>query len=553
MRFFGAPPPRNEAFAPRQGAFARRVAASALAAGCLLAAGCDYWKNLVDGKTADKAASLSVTVRDLFTKDTLRASCVDSRMGFSDSSGNEAVINRPEAPTGRYSLRCNAVDSAYYEGRLDFDVMPGDSKKVVVELARKGGKYWYEDNRPFLYIDNALYRVPETFFLRALPAPGGDSLYRYDWSVKRRGELKRNTKSPYYSIHFGKPDSGLQEFSVRVWATPPGREPYLIGADTLREQSFRSNRTPQLTVGPGFDASHAYQVGCAETEGPLAISFVANDTDGSCDSIFLSNAGPNSALGKLDTVLECISNQENNVVLPLTVPNTRSANIQDGLRIRVRDDNGEYTDTTLKFRVAINQAPGFMKFERASNKMQYTNKEVAIHFVVHDTDSPISTLHVFWGDSNTANIYIGDGNNTADYTATHQYATPGFYTIYASATDTCGTTNNRLSLGSAVQVKANSNPHVTCAYSGFDLPAKAKLKLGVSDRDMEDNSDSVLISVDWYDGGPRQQVQIPCCASKDTTLIHDFGAPWNQDLKAFIEATDAHDGRDTLTQIIPRQ
>lgn len=538
----------------RNAAGARRRGALALAA-CLLAAGCDYWKNLTDGKAADKSASLTVVALDLFKGDTLRVACADTAVGFTDSTGVGDSLFVSDPPTGRYRLHCRpTADTLYYESISNFDMVPGGSQKIVVRLARKGGDAWYPDLKPYIDIGSPLFRVPEPVTLTGFPIDSKDSLYRYEWSVRRRGDLTKTTKAPAYNVQLLRADSGEQDFVLKVWAAVPGREPYVIGSDSI-QQAFFLNQTPVFTLGPGFNPDHAYKVSCDENA--LVLSYVASDPDGACNTVLFSSLSATSSLAKLDTALECFNDVEEVVSFPLIVPpqpDRLPGKVPDRLRIRVSDDNGEFTDTILNFKIAINKAPSLFKFDVESKKVQFTHRDVNIHFTVHDSDSPIANLRIKWENDTSKAVTVTPPNllNELEYGVSHAYDAPGVYAVSASVTDACGSSLPFVR-GPSVEVIDNRKPRLEVFNDGITGGTVAHLKLNASDRDMVDwQADSLTLSIDWKDASPPHDTDIACCHGVfGITASHDYKTPWTQPRPVSVTLTDAHDGVDTALIMIP--
>jgi hypothetical protein len=539
---------------------ARTSISGALALACagLLIAGCDYWKNLTEEKTRDKAASLTILALDVFTKDTLRVSCTEPEQGFSDSSADSAVIFHPDAPTGRYTLHCSASgDSAYYECSKTFDVRPGAQTRVIMEMARKGGELWYPNLRVEAKPGSLRYRVPETVSVVVTPYAAGDSLFRYQWSSAYHVDLNLTTLQNTLSIPLRKEDIGPQRLTLDVWATPPGIEPYLVGSDTILDrEDFVRNIPPRFFLeegGAAFTPDHFYKVGCGEV--PLVFRYNALDPDGNCSVRFVS-LDSNSSLGRLDTTIGCSNKNTLQINLPLRTPlqpERLPTKLTEHLSVGVKDDNGERYDTVLTFPIAIARPPSYFRFERVSRKVQFVKIPVEIRFVGHDSDAPFSLLHVNWGDSTELPpIYVNRNNDLLD-SARHSYMAPGTYSVRASVTDECGSTAGPLLLD-PITVIDNTKPALDAFYSTWVGPVTLNLRMSISDRDMTELlADSLHLLIDWKDGTPNTDTVFSCCAPvEDRIFSHDFARPQTEDHTVAVAVFDAHKGFDTAHVMISK-
>jgi hypothetical protein len=474
-----------------------RVVAAAASACLLAGSGCDYWKNMTGSKSLDRAALLSLTVRDAWTKEPVRATCVDSALDFQETTdAKSGLIRREAAPTGRYSLRCfTDGDPSYFDGSARLDLGPGDSASSVIELARRPGELTWYPGEPGRQVeiwapDGVLGRVPEKVALQASPSDPDKTMFSYEWY--RDSTLVSRTNSASLVLSLGAADTGTKVFSVKVTATPPGHNRYLVGASS-NPIEFQRNRKPVFTLD--YPEDHVFRAACDEKE--MHLIYTAVDSDGVCRSIRFSTLDATSAMGKLDTTLACIGPPGGLLTIPLfnVTRNLPVAPHPDRFKVSVLDDNGETSDSILKFSTIGNLETRITRIERTPKDRIYTTTDLVVTVAAHDSDSQLTSLLLDWGDGNQ---YTFDP--AKDSTFTHRYKTAGGpYKINATFTDNCGASVSRAL--DRLDVYDNFNPVINIISLPDAFPA-VRFNVELLDQDLELRTDSLTLAVDWGDASP---------------------------------------------------
>jgi hypothetical protein len=490
---------------------------AAVAAAGLLAAGCDYWQNLVEDKTATRTVLL-IRVLDVWTGQPLPEShCMDSARGLEMTPDREGRIYFANAETGQYRITCTSP--FYYENAIHFPLKP-DDPAVSISLARRGAGDWYPDDldRQVGFGKNAardtfsVLRFPSMTRFSATPVDSS-SQFRYIWKFAKASRLNRESKSSYagssFYENFVKPpdvEDGTEDtvtLIVRSRLNGIDKE-YEVGT-YQRVFTWMKNQPP--IIASLSEPNHTYIVGCIESvRDPLRVHYLASDLDGQCLSVRFRGEGANSSLGDVDTTVQgCL---DSNIIF---YPKSRftelrtdsSLEIGNRLFVTVTDDNGGQFETGINYKVKSNILPTISGFLGNSGS-GFTGEAINVIYDVGDKDGAVQAVTVTWGEgagSRSDKRYEQRGENQVHDTATWTYETSGSKSISIYTTDYCGA-DNELFLGK-FEIRDPRKPVVRLEHirGGGSDTATYSFKVTASDKDISEGLKDTLthVYVNWGD------------------------------------------------------
>jgi hypothetical protein len=529
----------------------RPLFAAAAAAG-LLAAGCDYWQNLVDDKVVTHTA-LDVMVLDAWTRQPLSdAVCKDAGRGLewtTDANGRIAVSN---AETGQYLVSC--VSPSYHDAAIGFPLTRAGAA-VAVPMARRGGADWYPDDvaRQVGIINT---KPQDPFKVQRFPSPvrmlagPEDSLSRflYIWKFAKASRLNREANSvhvtvPWYEKTAMPPDveDGMEDtltLIVRSRLNGKANE-YEVGT-YRRVFTWAKNNLPILN-----DIKHEWNdftVGCPEPESqPLRVVFSASDIDGDCPDVRFWSADTASSLGNVDTTLLCRHSRP--LILPLrnTFPTLRTDAalfLDNKLYLSATDANGGKALDSIEFRTKTNIQPTISAFIEGRPQVVFTGEEIRVHFEAHDSLQAVGLVTTIWGNGDRLDSV---GETSKDYSETNAYTVRGTMShiydktdiqrgksVTVRIVDKChGVANAH---AGTFDVRINSAPEIeTFSFLTKDSQSDSTthlFRLGIRDNELSQDLDSITqVKINWGDGTSKDYADLFRTAPYIRSISHQFKTP----------------------------
>jgi hypothetical protein len=540
----------------------RPLLASVAAAG-MLAAGCDYWRNLVDERTV-ATAHLMVKVRDNFTLETLVATCTDSGRGLTlvtALGSGQAEI--PGAGTGMYTMRCHA-NWGYYDRIIGFPLTPpGDT--VVFGLARLGGELEWYDGDPLWDVRIRerfdTLRFPGDFNFSAYPEDPALKRFRYEWTFAKARDLDQTTnKVNAINATYGKRVDtvnavpGPDTLTLSVWSMLRKDEEFYPIGTVKRPFVWARNRLPYLKLEQEFDKTRIYDVGCPESQ-PLRISSTAIDPDGEgeCKSIRFYTVDATSSFGAVDTTFPCTRSEPR---FPLrntfqTLLSDSGLQRESELKISVTDNNGERFDTSLVITTRSNKLPTLLSEIVKGRTFVFTGDSIMVPFELSDGDGVPDSATIDWGagEGKTHTDYSTRRVNTLIDTGKWSYSTPGVKKIVLYGFDRCGASVK--SEPGSIVIHANRNPEVKLVYQRDEGSAPNHLyvfKITPSDKDISEGLGDRITAVYAKPPGEGSRLVEPPPSGLDYTWTLRSNQPPDSlgRYKITITVHDNHDGIGTL-------
>ncbi len=541
----------------------RLLPAAAAIAG-LLAAGCDYWRNLVDTK-AVTVVPLRIQVRDAFTGKPLEeAHCTDSARGIdftTDSTGDFAM---EDAGTGSYDLLCNT--KWYYDRTMHFDLR-GNGGTFPMGLARRGGDQWYPEDpgKKIRALEMpSQFRTPLTFKITAYP-PVDNGTFRYEWTFANNPRFNqyfaRESAGKSFFILIADPAKvfeGPDVLTLRVKSRLAGHEEYLVDSASIAVNWTR-NVLPTLKLSANREQ---IRVGCGPIGDSISIGFEADDSDGHCDSVVFQAMDSASAFGRIYERRNC-NDPRRFVLHPKNIFGGSREEIltaNEKLFVSVYDDNKEHTDSTMSFTVTSNSLPTVSSGKASRGTIFFTNEPVSYWIAAKDSDGPVYDRFINWGDGEEPKVDLKQDNvHFLLDTLTHAYQYPKDSVIVrAGVVDNCGDVNefqNREYL----TIRKDINPDIVLTPQSNPYPSIAgkifyQVQLTVKDLDVYEGLDRFThITIDW---GDSTIVDTSTQVGKefDQLLRHHFSTPPALgERRLRVEVFDDHNGRNEATLDIPAQ
>lgn len=532
---------------------------ASIASLALLAAGCDYWRNLVDDKAVTHT-TVSITVKDAWTGEGLPyADCVDTARHLYQSADSAGTILIPEAATGPYRMTCSR--ESYSTVEIQFDAGAKDIS-LGIQLARRGGRDWYpmDSSRQVRAELIGNTRVPANFMLRAWPART-DGTLRYSWAFARHPQLNRDQAS---SLAF-KPelapklesiasDSLEDTVTLKVRAHLYAIPEYDVDSVKIPILWMR-NKKPRLEISTNNRTDAI--VGCPD-DGSFTVSVSASDPDGQCLSVRVENTDSNSTLGPRTIVQSCNQKQ---IAIPLTDSmSARQIPWRDPLNrflVTATDDNNQTHDTEFTIRTTPHQRPTIGIYQNDSMAFSIANYPVRFRITAVDSNASLERLKVDWGDGSKPLDYgfpAGTGPLNADFT--HPYSVPGNYFVHASIINACGTVSTSALPGlNYVHVQANDTPKVAVTDRKYILIGSKphySIRLNADDKDLGFAKDTLTLSVNWGDG-TEDSTYRSAVALTNKALDHVYETPPADSVYIVgISVIDVYGGRyNTVLRVAP--
>lgn len=548
----------------------RPLLAAAAAAG-LLAAGCDYWQNLVGDKVVTPT-KLDIRVLDIWTKRPLaEAHCKDAARGHEWTPDREGAIFVASPETGPYVISCTS--RFYYNASIEFSLKP-EGASMDIHMARLGGAdNWYlDDEARQVSIQNAkadgpftVLRFPSALHMIAGPE---DALgrFRYIWKFAKATRLNREANSVYadsthYRNNAAPPyvEDGLEDtLTLIVKSRFNGNDKEYVVDSVKRTFTWVKNKPPVLQLLPMRDAP--YRVGCKEPlNDVMRVNFAASDTDGGrCVSVRFRGANRNSSLRAVDTVVGC-EDKSINFYPTDTFTSLSFDSIQtmdDRLLVTVTDDDGGQYDTAIDFKTKANLQP------KITAKAEYpgigfTGEKVRLVYVVEDKDGPVQNVTVNWAgvDGQTEVNYteIGEGLNRVTDTVSWIYDTPGVKTVSVFTRDYCG--DDAVPVTNIFTIRDDRKPTVNLEHvrGPSSDTGMHTFMVRASDKDVNEGLNDAItrIYVQWGDNTFADLDSLYIKKPYDDEIQHRFATPPTSAdgrYRIIIDVTDAHHGtsKDTL-------
>jgi hypothetical protein len=542
----------------------RPLLAAAAAAG-LLAAGCDYWKNLVDDKII-ATTSLTVDVRDAyFPQEPMEsAHCTDGKHGidFTTDRSGRAVLH--DVPTGIYSLHCS-MPQWYYDTTATFAVR-AEGGTAVVNLLRRGGADWYpEEEEKWVRIQNPENRIrfPGKVNFDAFPFDTTGVL-RYQWEFsgqKRFNQYFSSIRSANPALSLvtdtSKTSEGEDVVTLTIHARPKGRPEYTIGSYV---HSFRwvRNKAPICSV---WANAYSSKVGCKGAQRPeyVIVHYLASDPDGNCESVVFDSKDPLSSIGVQHLTRYC-NDPNNHVRFDLTNPFPKGQEEVDSmanyLTVSAWDDNGEHTDNTLIITTKSNAIPKVTSGRINPGTVFFTGEPISYWISGSDEDGQIRDMYFDWGNDERSYKPLKEApaKNLKD-TISYNYRNPGTVRVTARIIDDCDDTTS-YATGEPLTIRRNSDPVIAFTpespdytfASGKDL---FQFRLAVTDQDVRDKLDKMTTTIDWGDG--QTETIARDTASEYSLLMrhHYENSPAAGEYQIRVEVFDSHSGHAEKTLPVP--
>ncbi|MEO6094278.1 MAG: hypothetical protein ABIW76_00905 [Fibrobacteria bacterium] len=428
----------------------RLIAAGAVAG--LLAAGCDYWGNLVDEKKITRAR-VTLAVTDAWTRLPLKAHCRDSVRGIDTETDPAGLINLTSAETGAYAFSCES--DGYFPESKNMQV-GSIGVAETVKMARMGKEHWYpgDPTRQVAFLsDAASLRYPDSIFIPVNPSsPDGD--FRFEWKFAKNTRFNRAYQHPLSASNF------LEIFGDAGWVVPGkdtlivtmssrlvGREYYEVGSDTLPIEWIR-NLLPRIDTLYLTTGQTTFRVDCDGSRDlpRLVVTAFDPDPEGTCDSVVLYTKDALSALGRIRTVRACGDLGKQNLPLknPFGEPQPGDPEriLKNTLYISAYDNQKERVDTSISFNSRYNALP-VVKIARVDPEVSFmTHQKVRMKFDIADNEDggALQALIVKWEPGVEDTLLPPETSNSWSQIAEHAYATPGLKYPTARAVDFCGDT-----------------------------------------------------------------------------------------------------------------
>lgn len=429
----------------------RRLMAAVAAVG-LLAAGCDYWGNLVDEKKVTRVR-VAISVVDAWTGYSLVAHCKDTAHGLDILTDEAGQVKLTTAQTGPYSISCES--DGYYPVLKNAQVgITGDS--MTVEMARMGKEHWYpgDPTKQVAFTQDALlHRFPGTLSLMAYPLDP-DGRFRYEWRFARNVRFNRTFQHPVSAQNFlwatadtGTVVPGEDTVIVTVASRLAGREFYEVGSDTLHVNWVR-NKRPHFDTVYLTSAQKTFRVDCAGAADipRLVVTASDQDEDGVCDSLVLYTRDSSSGLANIPVTRACgdrsIFRMQLKNPFGKPQPGDPERVLPNILHISAYDNNKERIDTSISFNSRFNALP-VVKIARVGPEINFlTNQTVRMKFDINDNEDggALQALIVNWEAGVEDTLLPPETSNAWSQIAEHAYATPGLKYPSARAVDFCGDT-----------------------------------------------------------------------------------------------------------------
>lgn len=551
--------------------FRTRWLAAALAA--LFAAGCDYWRNLVDEKPVTQVP-LAIEVKDAWTGspliDVYEPLCEDSARGLSFSI-SDGILSLPDAATGRYTLTCRTGpgQGAYFERSKTFDLGRAGGT-FVVDMARRGGADWYPEARDWhvwFPLDTVIY-FPVKDSILAIPFGSGNK-FQYLWSfaahpgLPSRGSHSDYRDEPVFALNVLASDvkAGPDTLTLTVKSYLGGHEkdPYTVGSYSVPFRWVR-NQPPQLEASLN---SLTFRVGCKDSDQPR-INFRARDPDaGDCDSVVFKSSDANVVFDVSDTrepkevqrVMKTCSDTTNPLKVrlknPFTEPST--ARVYNRIEFTAWDGNGEKSDTNLVFSSDNNDAPKveIRRLGTRSTFFPYPEIQFWIH-VNDDFGSPLD-ITVDWGDGSTpSKPDYPKGVLDFEFEVRHVFQDTGVKTVTIQVTDGCGLVR-KATVNERIHIIANSPPSIILAGQRTEPVDAGNIRyrffLSVADANFDNDGDSLTAAYVTWGDGKRDTVRAEELREADIYLDHLYPLPASGSMKyeIVVDVRDAHRGSDDST------
>ncbi|MDB5049810.1 MAG: hypothetical protein JWO30_2881 [Fibrobacteres bacterium] len=545
----------------------RPLMAAATAVG-LLAAGCDYWKNLVNEASVTKVP-LTLVVRDAWTRNTLpTATCVDSARSLTVTMNDEGLHRFPDAGTGPYNFTCTADD--YFPATKHLEV-GGDGDSVVVEMARLGEESWYpgDTTRQVMFPEPfETLRYPPRFQLASLPKNNG-SVFRYAWTfaqnrnldrpitMARAGLLNLDLAAEARDVAHPGPDT----VTVTVYSALRGPDSLYVVRTSIMPFQWVRNKLPAFALENS--PPERPRVGCLNSR-PLSFPYTAMDSDGTCQRVVFYTLDTNSSLGNVRFERTCTDHRPIN--LPLHNPFTSLSDsvaylLDDKLFVEVWDDNGEVRRDSIEFKsrsnIQITAGGGLIDPQPA----YFRNTVVRSWIDGSDVDGPIYGFKVDWGDGSLP-ARPGILNDAVHYwrdTTFHIYRDTGNFRITNYAIGDCDPESSLFVFPDRdiIHVRDDTKPKITLDTLGYNTlgdPRSYQIYLRVTDIDADDGIDSLEIVLDWGDGNLDTMATNKGRSYENHALTHRYAADpgVGEFYKLHVKATDSQTGSDVAIRLIPK-
>ncbi len=425
---------------------------AAVAAIGLLAAGCDYWGNLVDDKKETRVL-ITLSVQDAWTKQPIAARCIDNAHGIDTSTGNAGQVKLVTAKTGTYSFSCES--DGYFQALKNLEVGTSGAAGTL-EMARMGKEHWYPGDptkQVAFHFEELNHRYPDSLIIGVNPSHPND-LFRYEWRFAKNTRFNRMFQNPnstqaYLSVFVdtGTVIPGEDTLIVTMSSRLGGREYYQVGSDTLPVNWVR-NRRPHFDTLYLTSAQKTFRVDCAGAADIPRLVVTASDPDagGICDSVVLYTRDSPSGLGNIPVTRAC----EDRSIFRLQLknpfgkpqPGDPERVLPNILHISAFDNNKERFDTSISFNSRFNALP-IVKIARVGPEVSFlTNQKVSMKFDINDNEDggALQALIVKWEAGIEDTLLPPETSNSWSQVAEHAYATPGLKYPTARAVDFCGDT-----------------------------------------------------------------------------------------------------------------
>ncbi|HKP94837.1 MAG TPA: hypothetical protein VJ385_03670 [Fibrobacteria bacterium] len=491
----------------------RPLMAAAAAAG-LLAAGCEYWKNLVDDKEVTKVP-LTLVVRDAWTREPLSAYCVENERGIRRATDANGLIRIPEAGTGAYTFTCEA--EFFYPGAKTFS-LGGAGGSDTVSLARLGLEQWYPEDTSRQVRLPARFetlRFPPNFVLATLPKTAG-SAFRYAWTFARNKHLDRpiTGSRPGLSelvLTSNRPEEilpGKDTVKVDIYSALRGKDSlYLVASYSMPFEWVR-NKLPVFTNTTWDTATDPRnpRVGCDADDPFIHLQFAAMDSDGVCKKAVFFTSDTNSNLKAVHEVRSCTDQRTLDLRLTTlfdSVSDEKAIVTKNKLYVEVWDDNNEFRRDSIEFPTRTNVRPRGDFGPVHPQSAYLTHSEIRLWVKASNPDDVLREMTVNYGDGKSDDALKSDNLNAFQDTVSHKYDEPGPKFIIYTVSDLCPSAFLMLD---TLYLRDNAKPKLLLfdSSNGFSAtdPKLYRLHLSVLDPDIRDGIDSAEMVVNWGEGKP---------------------------------------------------
>jgi hypothetical protein len=545
-----------------------------LAAAALAWAGCDYWSNLVDGKSVDRK-SFILAARDAWTGQAVGESeCRDVLTGESWKTNPAGERGFTDAPLGPYRFACE--HPSYFPRTADFNFGILSDPRLVVSMARKPGADWYPgepEKQVGLVlaqsqaglVGRGIFRVPGTLLVNAAPWDTNSS-FHYAWSFSRNTLAASGSEEPMLALYIGSipADTIVDSLNLDVTARFQGVEPYALG-DSSMAITFVRNKKPSLKV-----VSQRFYIprGCPNDETFQTLIYLAHDSDGTCDSITFSTGDRDSPIENLPRGSKfCPDNPEfpDSAIFYL-----KAYRPEPGIPIRKRhsltlkawDDNKEFREETIFFDSRGNVRPRAEFTPVGGRYLNYVSETMKLEVFLYDEDSQIISASLDWGDGTTTllkDIVVNlDSSFQLHDFISHVYervSPPEGFKIRIATMDICSPLVLHWdTLQTPIHVINNSKPRLTVVNRGFFPPGSLtyRLRVTVSDPDMGTGLDFLKkIEIQWGDASAPFR-ELNRFSGLDTLFEYTYSQRPGPQSTINITVSDNHNGlADTTLPILP--